>query len=757
MKRFTTSFILIIFIFTIGCVYSQGLTSSVASTNPNDVKAAISVVNPDALISVTEQFPARNTKGPFNLAWKPVARDSERITVDTTPMQNSFDYQIDYSSGMIAFNELVAAGKTIIVEYKYDPTIATKTTSALNIPLSLYLYKKENVGLQFIGLFKQSDQKTTTGSGTAVIGLAGNTKAMNSDLSSTFLFNSGKSNRNGTEDGSFLDKSAIKLGSTTTMNKLQLTTSYQRTGTDFDASKDYQLQQGMETMNVAAVFAAGKGLTFKSSYNKLANLNDASKGTATATTTNNIEYNVAGAPKLSLTRVETAVDAPGRDTVKTINDTMRMDKTLGVNTSASIIHESSTVDSGSSTTNSSTDQLLFGSKLAPNLGVNASLVRRDTTLDGATNTIGVSVDNQPSKYFTLKAGMSRADNEKTGADNTETFSVTANPSMKTTLALDMTHRNTDVSGDEVSHSLKINTSLRPDTQVELGMTGRNVASANDESTNTAKISSTAFKNTKLQLGWVDNNTDVNGKVDTGTVQVEAAPIKIMKITGAITQKNYNDNRDLNSEARVALTPSQKLSIGGAYSEVKTNGDVTARIREANAAIQPIKLIQMSGMYKTRDYNGLDTLDSMNVSLTLDTGKLIKFIGSYAENPEDKNGVVTKANSQTIGVNSDLGRLKLKGAYTLNDQYLVGLTSDRTEVGVDMQFTKKSLLNTTYSIDKTDNGTLLATSVYTLGFTHNAGNNLSLYLGGKMTTYEKDRAFIENLTDYQAEAKLGLKF
>lgn len=757
MKRYLASFVLIIFLFSIGCVNSQGLTANIAGTNPADAQTQISVVNPDALINTSEQFPARNNKGPFNLSWKPVACDSERITVDTTPMQKDADYQIDYSSGMIAFTQPVAAGKTIYIDYKYDPTIATKSTSALNIPLSLYLYKKDNVGLQFIGLYKQADQTKTAGSDMAVIGLAGNKKTGNSDLTSMFLFNPGRPGSTPSDNSSFLDQSAIKLGSTTTMNNLQLTTSYLRTGSDFAASKEYQLQQGMEAMNVAAVFNASKSLTFKSSYNKTANLNDASRGSATATTTNNIEYNAEGAPKLSMTRVETDTNAPGTDTVKTVSDTVRLVKTLGVNTSATVSHESTTVDSGSSTASSSTDQLLIGSKLAPNLGLNASLIKKDTTQDGSTNIIGLSMDNQPSKYLTLKAGLSRSDNEKTGSDNSETISMIANPSKKTTIALDMTHRNTDVSGDEVSHLLKINTSLRPDTQVELGMSGRNVSSANDETSNTAKISSTALRNTRLQIDWEDKNSDAAGKVDTSKVQVEAAPMKIVKITGAISQQDSSANHGLNSEARVALTPSQSITIGGAYSEVKSNGDVITRIREANASFKPIKLIQMSGMYKTRDYNGLDSLDSMNLALTLDTGRLMKFIGSYAENPEAANGVINKVNSQTIGMNSDLGRLKLKGAYTLNDEYLVGRTSDKTEVGADVQFTKKSMLNTNYSIDRQDDGTLLATSIYTLGFTHNAGNNLSLYLGGKMTTYEKDRAFIEDMTDYQAEAKLGLKF
>ena len=88
MKRYSASFMgFIVISLLIGNLNAQELPGRVTGANPADSQTALSVVNPDALQNSSETFPARNNKGPFTVAWKPVARDTERVSVDTTPMQ----------------------------------------------------------------------------------------------------------------------------------------------------------------------------------------------------------------------------------------------------------------------------------------------------------------------------------------------------------------------------------------------------------------------------------------------------------------------------------------------------------------------------------------------------------------------------------------------------------------------------------------------------------------------------------------------
>ncbi len=115
------------------------------------------------------------------------------------------------------------------------------------------------------------------------------------------------------------------------------------------------------------------------------------------------------------------------------------------------------------------------------------------------------------------------------------------------------------------------------------------------------------------------------------------------------------------------------------------------------------------------------------------------------------------NNQRIGLVSDLGRLKLRGGLTFKDDYLLDKQSEVTEVALDYRLSSHSLLTTSYKLDEYREQAALETSIYSLGYTHRMGSDFHLYLGGSMTTYEKDRALLEDQTEYEAEASLGIRF
>ncbi|MHB0997883.1 MAG: hypothetical protein ACYC27_01445 [Armatimonadota bacterium] len=890
MKRLLASFCIIaaINLILVCCrvdeVNAQELAGRVAGLNPADTQVSTLVKNTDSLVSVTDTIKGRNSKGPYTLSWRPIANDSEQIVVDMHIMQKGDDYNIDYLSSMIAFKSPVGAASTIKVQYRYDPALAVQNKSSLNLPLSLDLLKKDNVGLQFIGLYKQADSSKTS-SDLAVIGLTGNTKAKSAEMNSMFLYNPGLPGNQVPDDSSFLDRSAMKFGGTAKTDNFQLTTSYLHVGELFGASKEYQLQQGTDVMDIAASFAASKSLNLASAFKQSESLTGANKGEKVSTTSHNIAFTPDGAPKLSVSRVEVDKEKPGTVDQKTISDTIKLEHKVGTKISAVASHESTTVESGNTEDKTTLDQVNISTKPNDRLGINASLVRKDTTKDGETKTMGFNVDALASKTLSIKAAVNRLDSEKTGADNTESIYMALAPNQKTNIGMNLAHRNTDAAGEtnsmglniaviptktlnikaavnrmdtdaagadnsetvnmaltpnqktnigvnlahrstdaagesqsmgfniamipnktvnlkaamnrsdtdatgadnseslnlllnpnskisaevnmahretdavgnEMTQSMKVVSAPRTDVQLELGLTEKNVDKPEDESTRVAKLSTTAIKNTKIQVDWAGKDSEVKGKEEVGTVRLESTPNKSVKITGSLGKQETATSTNLNREARLVVVPSTKASVGGAFSEVENNGNIIARVKEVNAAAKPISFLELSGAYKTREYEGQSELNSLNLALSLDAGSLIKLTGSYIMNPEDAKGVIQRTNSQTVALNSNLGRLKLKGAYTMNEEYLASKKSDKAEYGIDMQFSTATTLTTSYSLDRKKDISQIETSVYALGFTHNVGSRFNFYLGGKLTAYERDQVYMRDLTDYQAEAKLGLKF
>ncbi len=751
MKRFKKFYIAIIFVYML-CINCFGFAfSDVLSTDMANTQSLVTVSNQNALTSTYDTFYGKNTKGPFMLTWKPIARDSDKVTVNTQPMQKGSDYDIDYIAGMIAFREPVNFGDAIFVSYKYDPTIASKMNNDLNIPLTLSIYNNEKTKLQLIGSYKQDKNINANNTGSMVFGISGDKNSGNTKLSSMFLLNSFSNN-----DSSFLSKAALKFDTATDIDKLKFTSSYQRIGSDFASAKDYGLQQGKELMDFGASYEANKYLSLSSSYKKTTELAGANKDNSESVAAHNIAFNKSGSPSLNVNRTEVDKHTAGSDQ-KTTTDVIKMDHSFDTKTSVTASHNSVLTEKGASKHKSVTDQLSLNSQLSKTLIANALLMQTDVTGVGKTDIYGMSFNNQASKNLNMRAGFTRSENEFRGSDNSETFNLSAAPSSTMQIAFDLLHRNTDAAGSELSHMIKVDSALRSDTTLELSMFGKDTEAFADELTKMAKLSTTALKNTRIQLDWQDKNTDVAGREDIGKLTVEASPDKKVKVAGMLEQRESDTNHDFNKEAKVTINPTGAIAFSGAYGEKERNGNVTSRIKEASAAIKPVKFIEVSGGYKTRANNNKDTLDTVNVTLALNPGRILQLTGSYSDNPEDSKGIVHLGKSQKIGVTSDLGRLKLKGTYSLNDDYIYNKMSDKTEVGLDLALTPNSKLNTNVVLNRYLDSSFQESSTYSLGITHNAGNSFNLYLGGNLTTYEKDRAFIEELTEYKAEARIGLKF
>lgn len=702
----------------------------------------------------SDVFVGNDARGPYNLNWKNINRFSDGVSVDNRLLQRDSDYQMDYATGTITFTSPVSSKAIIRAEYSYDPAKAIRNRAPLNMPLTLDIMKKENRGLQFTALYRQPEAGANTAPDVLVYGLTGATKAKQGELNSMFLFSPDRPGE--TQKGDFGNRSAIQLGGSTKTDNLQLTTSFLHVGEQFAGSKDYKLQQGLDAMNLAMVYTPGKNLLMSSSFNRTENSAGEKKGETLATSEQKIVLTPDGAPKLTMLHGEIEKGKEGAASQATTTDRIQLDSSLGSNVTAQAVHETVNTNIGGSEASLSTNQLNLSAKPSDNMAIQGQLTQKDSSSDGGETGINVGIQADPTKTMSLNVGVSRVDADKTGQANAESLKFTANPNQRLSIEMNVAHKDTDVAGNELSHALKISSALRPDTKLEFGMSGLDVERPEDQSSKALKLSTTALRNTAVFVDLAQMNSDVKGTEEFGGIRIEATPTKSIKLGGALSQRQTTTARDVNKEARLEVQPFSHTTVGGAYKETQSNGQVVAKVSEVNASTNPSNFIQFAGAYKARQAVGQDDLGSMNVSLQLDTGGMLKFTGAYVTNPEDKTGAVLRQNSQTLGLKTDFGKLKVKGAYSQNDLYLAGKRGDTKELGIDYRLSSYSLLTTGYSLNEQQEASLLQTSVYSLGYTHSIGSRLNLYIGGKMTTYEKDRITLSE-PEYEAEARLGLKF
>ena len=736
-------------------VSAQELPGRAVSAHPG-APVTLAVSQPGSHSTYSEVISGKGTVGPYTLAWKPINQFSEQVMIDNRMVQRDFDYTINYTTGIITFNESVGSKAIIRVEYSYNPSQAARNAAPLSIPLSLDILKKGDTGLQLTGLYKQNDPNNKASSDLAVLGLTGNTKNKTGSLDSMFLFSPLRPDQDSAES-SFDDRSAMKLGSSMKSGMLQLNANYLHVGEDFGAAKDYSLQQGLDTMNMALALTPSQALNFSSSFNRTENLIGEKQGEVNTVTAHTMVVTPNGAPKLTVSRTEVGKEKPGTAEQSVTTDTMRLEHTFNPKVSAIASHEAVDTNVGGSETSVTTNQLALSTKPLDNLAVQSSLTQTDSSVDGKQTGMNLVVNAAPMKSLSVNAAMNRLDSEKTGDTNTETLSLVSNPNSRLSVLMNLAHKDADLTGNEFAHDIKIVSNPLNALRLEMGMVGRDVEQNADEASRTARLSTTALRNTTVQLDWAQRESDLKGDEEMNAVRVETSPLKMVKLSGALGQRDTTDRHEVSKEARMEVSPFSHTKLGGGYTEVEANGGFVTRTTELNASTKPVSAFELTGTYKSRVAAGQSSLNTLNASVVLDTGRIFSVTGAYSENPEDNKGVIQRLNAQTIGLKSDLGRLRLKGAFTLKDEYLASRQSRTTEVGFDYKLSANSRIGTKYSIDEYKQASLLEASVYSLEYIHRVGSRLNLYIGGSMKTYEQDQTMLEDQTEYQGEARFGVKF
>ena len=105
-----------------------------------------------------EEFFGADSPGPYYLAFRPIVRWSERITVDGVLQERDRDYTINYGTGMVMFTKVIPSSSLVVVRYLYRPEALPPTLGKR--VASIELVRKKGDGLEF-GLVFARSQGTT--------------------------------------------------------------------------------------------------------------------------------------------------------------------------------------------------------------------------------------------------------------------------------------------------------------------------------------------------------------------------------------------------------------------------------------------------------------------------------------------------------------------------------------------------------------------------------------------------------------------
>jgi hypothetical protein len=697
-------------------------------------------------------FFGANKKGPYVLSWKPINKFSDKVTVNGDSVQPTLDYTIDYAGGTITFNDAINSTQVVRVEYGCNFATATQNANAVSMPVQLDLVSSASSTLKFSADYSAGAQ--ANGSAMSAYGLSGTAKTKMGDFTTMFM----ASPTSGDQNSSAMGRSALKLAGTTKAGMLQLDTSYSHVGQGFASAKNYNLQQGVDAMSIGATLSPSKGLNLISSFKRSESLYGSNEGQVDTSSEQKLAFSANSRTKVSLGHSQTDTEKAGETLSAVTKDQLRVEQNLSSKLSAvaSVDSVSTTVDGA--TTRVTTDSFSVAAKPSDSLSMKTQFTQKDSSSDGGQQNIAFNVDASPNKRLSVKAAMNLTDSDKSGKDNSQTIAVAAAPSDRVSLNVNVAHGTSDLDGNELSHDIKLVAKPRDDTKFEFGLKGMATDTSGDNSTTSVKVQTSAVKNTTVQANWAQSESTSSGTELNSGIRVDATPISAIKLSGSVAQKETSSAQQLTRKASLEVTPFSGTKLGGAYSEVAQSGGVVlSRTTEVNATTQPVKFLALSGGYKNRLGTQVTDPDTMNIAVKLNPAKLFSLTSAYAMNPEDSSGTVQRFNSRSFGLSTNLGKLSLKGAYTWKDEYLIGHRVLMTQLGADFRFSAHSILTTSYSLEEDAQDFELLTHIYALTFSHQVGTQMNVYLTGKAKLLEKDQQFVADQSEYEAEARLGMKF
>jgi hypothetical protein len=182
----------------------------------------------------------------------------------------------------------------------------------------------------------------------------------------------------------------------------------------------------------------------------------------------------------------------------------------------------------------------------------------------------------------------------------------------------------------------------------------------------------------------------------------------------------------------------------------------------DGSLRPLRYMEMKGGARFRDTasgpaDSPDRLNTYRLNVALAPWNGLKLTGGYQRNPDSDDGSIRQVDAKSIGLETEVGRLRLRSSYGTEEEYASDRNMNLLELGADWKFSNYTLLSAVYQTRATLSDTLLGSDSYRLTFSHRVGSAFDLSLSGVMNLKSQNRQINWTDAEMRAEAKVGLRF
>lgn len=363
-------------------------------------------------------------------------------------------------------------------------------------------------------------------------------------------------------------------------------------------------------------------------------------------------------------------------------------------------------------------KMAFTSKAFTGMNL-AAQYSKDTT--GAKELIAnkLNVGYQPNKDFKFNAVYSEDATEK-GYKEVKDINMEAKPT------------------DNVTLTAKMNTKV--DEKGQLATQGITVE------TNPAKT---------LQVAAAyGTSEDKTGESQDTRVSVAATGNNALKLTATVASGDTPAGPTSATEAAVSVIPiKDRMSFTGSYrQESKPTGEVEVSTIEAD--LKPSPALAVSGYVQSRE-GTVDQPDTVNAQVTLGSTNALKVVGTYSENPVEKN-VILPIVRQGLALQTAFSILTFSGGYLREINSKDNSEGMKAEVKLGIKFSPTQTFEGGYQQTVGAVRGYKPMLAYNMKYNHTMGDRFKLSVDANVSRLDPSVP-IDKRNDVKATANLGIAF
>ncbi|MCS6831568.1 MAG: hypothetical protein RMM08_04720 [Armatimonadota bacterium] len=261
---------------------------------------------------------------------------------------------------------------------------------------------------------------------------------------------------------------------------------------------------------------------------------------------------------------------------------------------------------------------------------------------------------------------------------------------------------------------------------------------------------------RLLGSYIQRQGELGDRTTATSLRVVSTPRPVLQLeTGALLE-TAGERASLRQDVLLALQPWQGIrletGVQGMYA-----GDREGYIRTLRAQLAPNRTWRLDATHRLRLTDSGAPPETWGVALSVTPSQSLSLTGSYTRNPEDSKGNIKQQEQAELRLQAQTSAITLQGSMGIRRDLLSNTSITLADVALIYRFSPLMELLTGYRLNRQQTSSELAAHTYRLGYRYALSDVFNVSLEGNLTTYQRDRIFQPNQTEYEARLKLGVKF